>query len=351
MSQSPTATTSGFDTTARERLLRFLASRGGATDADVLALTPDASAREYFRFPWKKRTAVAAVYPEPFDPNFHPYLDVTRLFLEAKLPVPEIYEVDAPAGIIVQEDLGDRQLRQVFESAAEEEIEAFKEQAITLIAHIQAATPLAVERKSIASRLAFDEAKLSWELGFFFEHYFGSLRRERLSHGEAAELTAERNDVAADLSARPRVLCHRDFHPSNLMVDKKGKLRIVDHQDARMGPASYDLVSLLLDRQSAPPSLAEVRAHRLFLIDERRRHGLDALDPDDFAREFRLMTVQRGLKAVGTFSYQSAVCGRAETYARFIKPTFQIVLQAADWLDRFPALRKAITERIMRNDE
>ena len=346
MSQSPTATTSGFDTTARERLLRFLASRGGAHDGDVLALTPDASAREYFRFPWKKRTAVAAVYPEPFDPNFHPYLDVTRLFLEAKLPVPEIYEVDAAQGIIVQEDLGDRQLRLVYESASEEEIEAYKEQAITLIAHIQAATPLAIERKSIASRLAFDEAKLAWELGFFFEHYFGSLRGEKLSHGEAAELKAEMNDVAAELAARPRVLCHRDFHPSNLMVDRKGRLRIVDHQDARMGPASYDLVSLLMDRQSAPPSLAEVRAHRLFLIDERRRHGLDALDPDDFAREFRLMTVQRGLKAVGTFSYQSAVCGRAETYARFIKPTFQIVLQAAEWLDRFPALRKAITERI-----
>jgi aminoglycoside/choline kinase family phosphotransferase len=157
------------------------------------------------------------------------------------------------------------------------------------------------------------------------------------------------NDVAAELSARPRVLCHRDFHPSNLMVDRKGKLRIVDHQDARMGPASYDLVSLLLDRQAAPPSLAEVRAHRLFLIDERRRHGLDALDPDDFAREFRLMTVQRGLKAVGTFSYQTAVCGRAGTYAQFIKPTFQIVLQAAEWLGRFPALRKAITERLEDN--
>ncbi len=346
MSQSPTATTSGFDTPARERLLRFLAARGTVREDHILALTPDASTREYFRFPWKKRSAVAAVYPEPFDPNFHPYLDVTRLFLEAKLPVPEIYEVDAAQGIIVQEDLGDRQLRLVYESASEEEIETYKEQAITLIAHIQAATPLASERKSISSRLAFDEAKLAWELSFFFEHYFGSLRREPLSHGEAAELKAEMNDIAAELSARPRVLCHRDFHPSNLMVDKKHRLRIVDHQDARMGPASYDLVSLLLDRLSAPPSLAEVRAHRLFLIDERRRHGLDALDPDDFAREFRLMTVQRGLKAVGTFSYQTAVCGRGDIYAQFIKPTFQIVLQAAEWLERFPALRKAITERM-----
>lgn len=346
MSQSPIATTKTFDSPARERLWRFLAARGKVNEDDVHALTPDASTREYFRFPWKRKTAIAAVYPEPFDPNFHPYLDVTRLFLESDLPVPEVLEVDAGSGIIVQEDLGDRQLRLVYESASEEECEAYKDQAISLIAQIQAATEKASERNSIASRLAFDEAKLSWELGFFFEHYFGSLRGETLSHGEAAELKVEMNDIAAELSARPRVLCHRDYHTFNLMVDQKNRLRVLDHQDARMGPASYDLVTLLLDRQFAPPSLAEVRAHRLFLLEERRRRGLEALDPDDFAREFRLMTVQRGLKAVGTFSYQTAVSGRGATYAQFIKPTFQIVLQAVEWLGRFPALRKAITERM-----
>ena len=345
MSHSPTITTNAFNSSARERLLGFLAAHGEKNTHKVHALTPDASTREYFRFPWKRKTAVAAVYPEPFDPHFHPYLDVTRLFLESKLPVPEILEVDADNGIIVQEDLGDRQLRLVYESASEEECDEYKEQAISLIAQIQAATAKAFERNSIASRLAFDEAKLAWELGFFFEHYFGSLRGEKMSHGEAAELKAEMNDIAAELSARPRVLCHRDFHASNLMVDAKGRLRIVDHQDARMGPASYDLVTLLLDRQPAPPSLAEVRAHRLFLLEERRRRGLDALDPDDFAREFRLMTVQRGLKAIGTFSYQTAVCGRGATYEQFIGPTFQNVLQAMEWLGRFPALKKAIAER------
>jgi aminoglycoside/choline kinase family phosphotransferase len=346
MSQAPIVTTNGFESPARDRLLSFLKARGKANDAEIHTLTPDASTREYFRFPWKRKTAIAAVYPEPFDPNFHPFLDITGLFAAAKLPVPEILAVDAEKGIIVQEDLGDRQLRLVFESATEEEAESYVEQAISLIAQIQAATPKAYERKSISSRLAFDEAKLSWEFGFFFEHYFKSLRGETLSHGEAAELKAEMNDIAAELSARPRVLCHRDFHASNLLVDSRNKLRIVDHQDARMGPASYDLVTLLLDRQPAPPSLAEVRAHRLFFIDERRRHGLDALDPDEFAREFRLMSVQRGLKAVGTFSYQTAVCERGATYVQFIRPTFQIVLQAAEWLGRFPVLRRIIAERM-----
>jgi aminoglycoside/choline kinase family phosphotransferase len=130
------------------------------------------------------------------------------------------------------------------------------------------------------------------------------------------------------------------------MVDAYDHLRIIDHQDARMGPVTYDLVSFLLDRRLEPPSLAELRAYRLLLLDERRQLGLEALDPDEVAREFRLMTIQRGLKATGTFSYQTAVCKRGSVYEHFIPPTLCIVLQAADWLDRFPALRRMLRERI-----
>ena len=90
-----------------------------------------------------------------------------------------------------------------------------------------------------------------------------------------------------------------------------------------MGPASYDLVSFLLDRQPCPPSLAELRAHRLFFLEERRLLGLGAIDPDEFALEFRLMTIQRGLKATGTFSYQTAVCGRPRLTSTLFNPHFR----------------------------
>lgn len=348
MSSAQQVTNSAFVLPAPERLLKFLESQG-VKSKQIDPLTPDASTRNYFRIPWKEGKAVAAVYPEPFDPDFHPYLDITRLFLENGIPVPEIYSVDGQRGIIVQEDLGDRQLFRVYEAATEEICDEYKERAINLIAQIQKATSQAYEKESIASRLAFDEAKLSWELDFFVEHYFGSFRSETLRHAEVAELKAELNDISAELAARPRVLCHRDFHAANLMVDSNNRLRVVDHQDARMGPVTYDLVSFLLDRRFEPPSFAELRAHRLFLLEERRLLGLDALDPDEFAREFRLMTIQRGLKAIGTFSYQTAVCGRGTVYEQFIQPTFFIVLQAADWLDRFPALRRIIRERTVVN--
>jgi hypothetical protein len=334
-----------FESFAYKRLNELLSEKS-YQQKDIEALTPDASTRCYFRIDWSKSKAIACVYPEPIVADTNPFIDVTKLFLSASLPVPEILFVDEARGIIVQEDLGDDSLQKVLETVSDELKYEYKTQALTLIASIQAATQRAFDTNSIASRLAFDEEKLSWELNFFVEHYFKSLRKENLSEDELIELNAELEQISRELAARPRVLCHRDYHAMNLMVDKKGNLHLIDYQDARMGPATYDLVSLLLDRQLEPPPLAEVRECRLFLLDERRRMGLETIDPDEFAHEFRLMTIQRCLKATGTFSYQTGVRNRGEKYLKYINPMLQITYQSAEWLGRFPKLKSVIKTRL-----
>src|SRR5712691_2548252 len=142
MNSAKQVMSSSFEPSASERLMKFLEGQG-IKNQPCVPLTPDASTRNYFRISWKKGKAVAAVYPEPFDPDFHPYMDVTRLFLESGIPVPEIYAVDGQSGIIVQEDLGDRQLFRVYEAAAEDECDEYKERAVNLIAQIQKATDAA----------------------------------------------------------------------------------------------------------------------------------------------------------------------------------------------------------------
>ena len=333
-----------FSDTPQSRLEKYLERQ--PAKGEVMPLTPDASTRVYFRVPWKRGTAVAAVYPDAFDETVQPYLDVTRLFLESNLPVPEIFDVDGAAGIIIQEDLGDNQLCKVFETASEDEREALLEQAIEIIARIQAATTKAFERDSICSRLAFDEPKLAWELNFFFEHYFGSYRRENLMHGQAAELKAELNDIAAELAARPRVMCHRDFHSFNLILNPSRRLRIIDHQDARMGPATYDLVSLCRSRHvlafagrdsrtSAVPPQCPGTAESFSIRSGRLFKGIQINDGPAMP------------KGVRHFSYQTGVRRRIDPYERFINPMLVITLHAAEWLDRFPVLQRMIRERIM----
>jgi aminoglycoside/choline kinase family phosphotransferase len=301
--------------------------------------------REYFRVRWNNRTAIACVYPEPFDAREQTYLDVTRLFRESDLPVAEIYDYDESAAVIVQEDLGDVILRSVLEQAEYAQKNELLNRAILLIAKIQAATPRAFALDSIASRLKFDREKLGWELDFFKTHYFETYLKKQLTVKENKNLTVEFAELVAELENRAEVLCHRDFHAANLMIDTRGDLRIIDHQDARIGAASYDLVSILLDRILEEPSIAWLREKRLFFLEEREKAGLKHIDPDDFALEFRLQTIQRCLKAIGTFSYQSVNRGKKH-FIQYIEPMFRVVLQAARRLERFPHLQIIIERQL-----
>jgi N-acetylmuramate 1-kinase len=330
---------------SQERLERFLTGRGAAIAAQQL--TPDASIREYFRIPWHGATAIACVYPEAFVEAEQSYLDVTRLFASAGLPVAEVLDFDEEFGVIVLEDMGDRILRDEIVASPPVRRERLVTEAIGLIPRIQAATSLAFETNSIASRLKFDTEKLSWELNFFKEHYFTTLKEQPLPSDLDAALTAEFTELTAELESKATVLCHRDFHAANLMIDGKEQLRIIDHQDARIGSPTYDLVSFLLDRVTEPPAaewLAEKRRH---FLTERQRIGLPAVDEEEFAEEFRLQTIQRCLKAVGTFSFQSA--NRGKTYfLPFIAPMFQIVLRALDNVGRFEVLRSLLRSETRR---
>jgi len=236
-------------------------------------------------------------------------------------------------------------LRDVLANADEQTKEKLVNEAITLIVKIQAATPKSFELKSIASRLKFDEEKLLWELNFFKTHYFETLRKKKLSKKTSKSLDEDFLEISLDLAMRAKVLCHRDFHAANLMLDKKNQLRIIDHQDARIGAASYDLVSLLLDRISAPPSQIWLNEKKLFFLAEREKLDLEKIFHSDFEYEFDLMTVQRCLKAVGTFSFQSVKRGKTY-FIQYIEPMFQIVLGAAQRLNKFPHLQKIIETEI-----
>ena len=157
-----------------------MAEREPARKKEIVALTPDASTREYFRDSLGERYGGGRRLSGAFDAWCILISDVTRLFLECDLPVPQVHDAIGETGIIVQEDLGNRQLCQVFEEVSEEERETLLEQAIDIIARIQAATAKAIERDSIVSRLAFDEAKFDVGAEFFLRTLLWQLSQRNI---------------------------------------------------------------------------------------------------------------------------------------------------------------------------
>ena len=322
-------------------------------------LAGDASTRSYFRAEAARASVIIALYPAPFDEteravdflaraeasnpsarltfanNPCAYIEATNLLLEAGLPVPRVFETSGADAIMIIEDVGDLKLQDWLSEHTDAEATEAYSHALEIIVQIQDATELALEADSICSHLVFDEAKLRWELGFFFANYFNRYLHLRLDPATSNSVQADFKALCSELAGRPRVLTHRDYHARNLMM-QRGEMFIIDHQDARMGPASYDAASLLSDPYTNLSGEVVAELVERF-IEMKAASRLPIVDIDDFRIELELMTVQRMLKAIGTYASQAASGNPA--YISYIEPAIQRALAAMEKLGRFEATR------------
>ena len=136
------------------------------------------------------------------------------------------------------------------------------------------------------------------------------------------------------------MLCHRDYHSRNLMLHADS-LYIIDFQDARMGPDTYDLASLLRDSyvDLIDRDVDDLIAY--FLALKGPTHGSDL----EFRRRFDLMAVQRNLKALGTFGYQT-MTRRNTVYIQYMPRTLHYARANLEKYPRFGRLRELLAEPI-----
>jgi hypothetical protein len=96
----------------------------------------------------------------------------------------------------------------------------------------------------------------------------------------------------------------RDFHSPNLiwLGERSGVARVglIDFQDAVLGPAAYDLVSLLQDARIDVPELLELSLLTRYI--KARRASDDSFDPAGFAELYAIMSAQRNTRLLGTFA-------------------------------------------------
>ena len=189
--------------------------------------------------------------------------------------------------------------------------------------------------------IAFDVEKLTWELEFFVKHYVVAYRGASLSEATREALRREWAGIVDELAGEPRVLCHRDYHSRNLMLHQ-GSLYIIDFQDARMGPDTYDLASLLRDSyvDLTPSQVDELIAYFLALTRSPQAGG--TADAAEFRRRFDLMALQRNLKALGTFGYQTTARGNP-VYIQYMPRTLSYVSANLGSYPRFARLRELLS--------
>lgn len=270
------------------------------------SLVADASARRFHRlFLTDGGTRVVMDYGAPFEGETDD-VRLARIFERAALPVARVHEVLPEAGALIMEDLGDLTLETAIDQARSgrhPSRDTLYRKAVLMAADISTRGSETLRRSERAQGPALDEERFMFEMNFFLEHYVGSFLG-RPDPGKRVREAVE--DLARTTASHPRVLCHRDYHSRNIMVLPEGALAMVDIQDARWGPDSYDLASLLRD---AYVDVEEREVDECF--DLYRRQIEASSDTTELRERFDVVAAQRMLKALGTFGYQVAVLRRA----------------------------------------
>ena len=297
--------------------------RSNVLDCSLLA--GDASNRRYYRLylsngpvssvilmqladPEGFKASEEAVSETSVDITELPFVNVFNHLRQVGVAVPDLYYYDEPAGLLYLEDFGDVTLVQACAGVGKVEIESLYVQAVDRLVdmHLRATFPENVS--CLAFRRQFSAALLMWEFDHFLEYGVVARQKRDMKNQEVEAVRLEFQKIAEWMSRQPLVFTHRDYHSRNIMVDRD-RLGVIDFQDALMGPATYDLASLLRDSYFG---LEEDLIDRL--IDryiEGLSQGLEATiqtrmlltDRSAFRRLFDLTSIQRNLKAAGRFVY------------------------------------------------
>jgi len=319
------------------------------------ALQGDASERSYFRVSQKNSEGVrrnkaqksleSLIVMQLGKPVLDMEIDFTRVlkFLRAlDLPTPELFYYDIPKGLLFLEDCGTMTLEDQLNASPQSKAQLYR-QAVELLVCMQSRATHSIDSTCPAYHRKFDAEKLMWEFNFMLDYYVDEFCDSPLGSLARKELSEAFTPLCELLAAEKLYFTHRDYHSRNLMFDQE-RLVLIDFQDARMGPCQYDLVSLLKDSYvKIEDALVEELIDYYILLKEKEEGK--KVDRESFDRTFDGMSIQRNLKAVGTFAYQS-IKKKNNRYEGFIAPTLGYVRKALRRQFKDTSLQKLLLKYI-----
>ena len=305
--------------------LQALASFIDATPyADAVAeyLQGDASPRGYARLALPDRSAILMNSPrqpdgppirdgKPYSVLVHlaeditPFVAVGYELRRRGLAAPAMYAFDLDQGFLLIEDLGDR----VFgaELAHGTEMAELYAPAVDVLLAIGAEpTPplLAVEGHAPYRLPPYDADALLTEALLLTDWFWPALHGRPTPDEVRKDYVALWRPLLEHASVADNTLILRDYHSPNLMwvPERQGlqQVGILDFQDALLGPAAYDLVSLLQDARLDVPEPLEAKLFARYCA------ARSASDPqfssDQFGVLYATLGAQRNSKILGIFA-------------------------------------------------
>jgi tRNA threonylcarbamoyl adenosine modification protein YjeE len=305
---------------ARLQALREFIERSGYLDATRRRMAGDASIRSYARLlrddgivilmNSPRRPDGAAIYDgKSYSAAVHlaedirPFVAIDEGLRENGFSAPAIHHSDLDHGFLISEDFGSEG---VIEGDPPRPIAERYEAATDMLAALHGMTlpeSLPLRDGTHYAIPVFDTDALLIEIGLMVEWYLPD-RNAEPSQEKRGEFFAMWRELLRKQAVAPRTWVLRDFHSPNLiwLAERSGIARVgvIDFQDTVLGPAAYDVVSLLQDARIDVPENLELSLLSRYI--KARRTADASFDAASFAELYAIMSAQRNTRLLGTFA-------------------------------------------------
>jgi aminoglycoside/choline kinase family phosphotransferase len=226
-------------------------------------------------------------------------------------------------GLILEEDLGTVTLKDYY-FKNESNLEAIENTYKNVLDALLKWQKLDLSVSQSISSRAMDYDTFMWETDYFARFCvkdFCACEKVLNKNWEK-----EREQMALAASSLPRSCIHRDFQSENVMVHN-GKIRFVDYQGARLGPAHYDVASLLFDPYIPTLSFG--------LVTSLYAYYKSISKTDNNEHTFYLCAAQRLMQALGAYGNLSLHKGKT-WYKEFITLALNRLVHVLSFLPDYP---------------
>jgi aminoglycoside/choline kinase family phosphotransferase len=289
--------------------LHELARRAGYLPSEVEVLPGDVGRRRYLRLVLEDGSSVIGVVYPAEETDSRRRWNSARSILRERLEVPLLIADDQMGNQII-EDFGRHDLAARLADRTDERP--------VWLGHAVDSAAVIAGLPDPGINPPFDAATFRRELDLAREAVFDLWLRAPLRAEEREAHDRWADSLAREIETHPRALCHRDFHANNLFPSD-GRVALIDFQDLRSGPDSYDLASLLWERSTLDWMTPAESRRQVSRFAQARGIDIAALE-----ERLPRVLLQRAWKVCGTFA-RAVAQGRGESYRRYLPGEIALV--------------------------
>jgi len=261
---------------------------------DFKEIKGDASFRKFYRNT-KKNSIIVLANKEKIK-NLLIYDSINKILIKNNIIAPKLFSQNYKKNYIEIQDLGNKTIYQLFVNHNKNHYLIFKK-VINVLNNIQLIRDKKIKNfrnkfykiKDYKKKILFDETRL------FSDWYVPRKLTKKKINKFNNQFNKEIRLLLSKLNFRNDTFVHRDFHVSNLIINSKKQIGLIDNQDALIGNKAYDLASLIDDVRYKTSNSLKDKAYNYYLKTNKK------VDVDKFKNDFDILSVLRNLKIIGIF--------------------------------------------------